>query len=283
MGYRSGSLSSDLIYDVGLHKGEDSEFYLAKGFRVIGVEANPAMCAIAEAALQPFVQSGRLIIANVAVSDRRGLVPFFTNTESVWGTIVKEWSDLNAARGCPSDLLEVPAVTLAELVRTHGDAHYIKIDIEGMDVAALRSLATTDARPPYISIESAFPRDASYRNSKVEFEALSALGYRWFKIVPQHEVAAQTPPRPALEGNYVPFRFSEGSSGLFGEEAPGVWLSLAEAQRTFRQIIRDNSPQARLFKHYRYYLAYAKVMRRLGKNFELGWYDIHARHADAGT
>ena len=31
----------DLVYDVGMHKGEDTEFYLRKGFRVIAFEADP--------------------------------------------------------------------------------------------------------------------------------------------------------------------------------------------------------------------------------------------------
>jgi len=28
-----------LIYDAGMHRGEDAEFYLKKGFRVVGIEA----------------------------------------------------------------------------------------------------------------------------------------------------------------------------------------------------------------------------------------------------
>ena len=31
----------DLIYDVGMHKGEDTDYYLQKGFRVVAFEANP--------------------------------------------------------------------------------------------------------------------------------------------------------------------------------------------------------------------------------------------------
>ena len=31
----------DLIFDVGLHKGEDAAYYLRKGFRVVGIDANP--------------------------------------------------------------------------------------------------------------------------------------------------------------------------------------------------------------------------------------------------
>ena len=35
-------LNNDLIFDIGFHTGLDSEFYLRKGFRVVGVEARPA-------------------------------------------------------------------------------------------------------------------------------------------------------------------------------------------------------------------------------------------------
>ncbi len=31
----------DLVFDVGAHKGEDSDFYLNLGYRVVAVEANP--------------------------------------------------------------------------------------------------------------------------------------------------------------------------------------------------------------------------------------------------
>ena len=44
---------SDLIYDIGMHEGEDSEFYLLKGFRVVAVEADPDLCQAAAERLQP--------------------------------------------------------------------------------------------------------------------------------------------------------------------------------------------------------------------------------------
>jgi len=282
-GARTGIVSSDLIYDIGLHQGEDSEFYLAKGFRVVGVDANPDTCRAAEVRLRDFIEAGRLKIVNVAVSDSAGSLQFFRSQKTEWGTAVEEWRDQNRAQGCWSDEISVRAVTLPDLLREHGAAHYIKIDIEGMDVIALRSLEGVDFRASYISIESAFPRNASFANIRSEFAALSGLGYRWFKIVPQHEVINQAPPEPALEGGYAPFRFSGGSSGLFGEEAPGVWLSHDEALTAFRNIIRQNSPQAQLYRHYRLFVRYAALMHRLGKNVDLGWYDIHARHADAGN
>lgn len=37
--------NNDLIYDIGLHQGQDTDFYLRKGFRVIAFEANPENAA----------------------------------------------------------------------------------------------------------------------------------------------------------------------------------------------------------------------------------------------
>ena len=33
----------DLVYDVGINGGEDTEFYLRKGYRVVGFEADPML------------------------------------------------------------------------------------------------------------------------------------------------------------------------------------------------------------------------------------------------
>jgi 16S rRNA A1518/A1519 N6-dimethyltransferase RsmA/KsgA/DIM1 with predicted DNA glycosylase/AP lyase activity len=50
----------DLIYDVGMHHGEDTEFYLRKGFRVVAFEADP--------------DKGQALSASVYTSCRTGLV-----------------------------------------------------------------------------------------------------------------------------------------------------------------------------------------------------------------
>ena len=36
-------MDDDLIFDVGLHHGDDAAYYLSKGFRVVGIEANPQL------------------------------------------------------------------------------------------------------------------------------------------------------------------------------------------------------------------------------------------------
>ncbi len=71
-------------------------------------------------------------------------------------------------------------------------------------VEGLRSMPT---RPRYLSIESdKTSLDAVQR----EFELLESLGYSAFKIVPQHDVPLQAPPRPSREGEPSDLALVEG-------------------------------------------------------------------------
>ena len=104
------------------------------------------------------------------------------------------------------------------------------------------------------------------------------MGYGGFKVVPQHEVANQHPPEPHREGRAIDLVFNEGSSGLFGEEAPGRWVDAASALKTYRSIfwryrLVSDDP---LIKSWR-------VRTALQRHFGLtaGWYDTHARHGPA--
>jgi hypothetical protein len=40
-------MNPKLIYDVGMHNGDDTAYYLRRGFRVIAIEPNPALVATA--------------------------------------------------------------------------------------------------------------------------------------------------------------------------------------------------------------------------------------------
>jgi len=48
----------DLV--LGMHNGDDTAYYLARGYDVVAVEANPALCASAGKRFAPEVAAGRL-------------------------------------------------------------------------------------------------------------------------------------------------------------------------------------------------------------------------------
>jgi FkbM family methyltransferase len=230
------SYEDDLIYDVGMHRAEDTEFYLAKGFRVVAVEASPDLCQAAAARLRQQVDSGQLTIVHAAVAETSGPVDLYLNPHTEWNTIRPQWSDRNAKIGSPSaDVVSVPGVVFHELVTKHGTPYYLKIDIEGADVLCIESLRAPDI-PRYLSIES---DKLSWSGIMHEFDVLQKLGYRRFKVVGQHLLPKQVPPNPPREGKYAARKFTLASSGLFGEEAPGEWISAEAAIERYRKIFKQ--------------------------------------------
>ncbi|TIL80880.1 MAG: FkbM family methyltransferase, partial [Mesorhizobium sp.] len=37
-------MQADLVYDVGMNNGDDTAYYLHRGFRVVAIEADPDLC-----------------------------------------------------------------------------------------------------------------------------------------------------------------------------------------------------------------------------------------------
>lgn len=265
----------DLVLDMGMHYGEDSAFYLAKGFRVVAVEASSALCHRAEKRFQNEIGSGRLVLVHGAIWDGDDThVEFYNNENSQWGTVRPDWLRRNIRLSSgPTSVERVPVVTLDQLVVRHGCPYYLKIDLEGADVACLRQLERIGERPTYVSLES---NKVSWRELVGELDLLTDLGYTRFKVVPQHTVSRRPPPVPGREGRTIHWTFPwSGSSGVFGAELGGRWLSRRGALYKYRWIFLkywlfgDNAITAAGLR--------GLIARTLQQRFgEPGWYDTHA-------
>ena len=77
-----------IVYDVGLHDGQDTDFYLKKGFKVVAIDANPAVVGAAEKRFGRAVASGRLTLLNLGITqeDRAEPLEFYVNEK------ITEWS-----------------------------------------------------------------------------------------------------------------------------------------------------------------------------------------------
>src|ERR1035437_9044672 len=127
---RRYSMQDSLIFDIGCHRGEDSDFYLKKGFRVIAVEANPALCRELKQKFADQIADGRFVIVEKAIAEQAGEVEFFVNEKaSIWGTIRAEMVKRNQYSGAMFTKIVVPAITFASLVEQFGIPYYLKIDI----------------------------------------------------------------------------------------------------------------------------------------------------------
>lgn len=274
-----------LVFDIGLHNGDDAAYYLHLGYRVIGVEANPVLASQCEQRFGPEIAQGRMTVVSAGVMRQPGEFTFYQSLkEPAWSTFE---AGLNRKPGEWREV-KVSCITAADLIARFGVPHFIKVDIEGADFQVLETL-TPPAAPAYISLEI---------NSRDAFlDRLVELGYDSFKfvdgltcrpatpildhqigwrvvrrisiMVPPFHRAMQSLPdslRPKAywnpPGKYSPdgYPFPRLSSGAFGEQAAGRWLNRREAKIWLQKLLSD--------------------FTKAGREHAL-WWDVHARHSTA--
>jgi len=279
----------DLVYDVGLHKGEDTDYYVKKGFRVIAFEADPDLAEQCRTRFQKEIENGKLTIVEGAIVDsslekaQDKVVKFYKNRDnSVWGTVAHDWAHRNEDLGTSNEIIEVPAVSFPDCLKKYGIPHYLKIDIEGMDAVCLEALTQFEEKPDYLSIES---EKVSFSKLTEEIDLLTELGYNKFQAIQQVGVSHQKEPNPSKEGVYVGYKFHEGSSGLFGKDLASKWKDSKQILDQYKYIFL----QYRLFGDYgiltrtRIGKIFTNTLRKVLRKPLPGWRDTHAKHSSADT
>jgi FkbM family methyltransferase len=235
----------DLIIDVGAHQGNDTDFYLRKGFRVVAVEANPVLVERLHQRFQDSIDSGRLVVLPFGIHEAEGEFTFYRNLDK------DDWSSFNFEIGTRDNTryqaIPVKCIRFDDVLKSFGIPYYLKIDIEGHDSHVLQALLRLRATPKFVSVEA---HDLYY------LAYLRALGFNKFKIINQSRNWQTRCPQPPREGKYVEYQFDGHSSGLFGEETPGEWNGFEET-------------------------AYQYLHLKLGypdrHNLGEGWFDFHAK------
>lgn len=272
----------NLIFDVGLHMGEDTAYYLAKGFDVVAFEANPGLIAHCKARFQDAIAQGRLRIMEGAIaSPQHGdTLTFYVNKKSsVWGTIESDWVQRNERLGTESEAIMVPRVDVGAAYRTFGVPHYLKIDIEGADRVALDELKKFSARPQYVSVES---EKVDFEELRAEFDLLSALGYAKFKAVQQATIPGTIFKGTALDGSAFEYHFEKHASGPFGDDIAQPWVGMDEVLREYGGIFDryrrfgKEAPRRKRPGIMRKLDAFAYRWRTGYRGKLPGWYDTHA-------
>lgn len=240
-----------LIFDIGVHKGEDTGYYLQKGYKVVGIEANPDLVTKLSAEFADAIGRGDLQIEPICVGDHNGQISFFVNDK------VTEWSSTDKRLGSRGEAeareMTLDMVTIDHLFEKHGVPYYLKVDIEGMDGVALKPLIHCEKLPVYVSYEASSVDGLCH---------LYSAGYTMFKLVRQRATAGtQLPGDTDEDGNPVSWTFPRGSSGPFGEQTPGKWSRVDDVVTDLVKFLNFDRNDPRQLRD---------------------WIDIHAKHPTAG-
>ena len=123
------SRNHKLIYDIGFHSGEDSLYFLKRGYDVVAVDANPSL--IEDGLSRPVMQLARLSgqfhalargIAGRAAQENQTLT-FYVHRR------VTEWSTFVPPSGRREDFsaITVPITTCGDLIHQFGTPYYMKV------------------------------------------------------------------------------------------------------------------------------------------------------------
>lgn len=222
-------IERNLIFDLGVNHGDDTEFYLAKGFRVVGVEADPIIAQELGRRFAAEIADGRFVLEAVGILDKPGQQTFYRNI------FCDHWSSFDPGYGCRGDTqfetILVECKPISYLFEKYGYPYYLKVDIEGADQLVLKQLRLMETKPTFVSVEEF---------GLATINLLYSLGFNMFSLRRQQDKSWAHLPNPPREGVFVERAFTQRDSGPFGLEVP-EWMPVDKAQRAFNQLVRDEN------------------------------------------
>jgi len=236
--------NKNLIFDIGMHIGQDTEYYLKLGYHVVAVDANPELIESAREKFNKYIQSGQLELVNACLHCRGEKVKFYINNDcSEWSSTIEHLGK----RGSGGKEIIVPTVRYEDLAAKYGTPYYCKIDIEGADVQVISGFYQCKVRPGYVSYEASSVDGVAH---------LFAMGYKSFKLIMQRyktSLFGSDTEKCLVDDGQT---FTSDSTGPFGEKAPGVWSKIED-------VLMDYY----VYKHF----------RRQDSRKPSDWADFHAK------
>jgi FkbM family methyltransferase len=161
-GFERGSI----VFDIGANEGAKADVFLRLGARVVAVEPDDTCCKMLEARFLKFrIHPRPVTIVASAVSNSIGTAEILmdgpgsaVNTMNPkWAETLRRNRDTFEWQHSGLEFKEtklVKTTTIDALIAQHGAPFFVKIDVEGHELSALRGLH----RPvPYLSFETNLP------------------------------------------------------------------------------------------------------------------------------
>jgi FkbM family methyltransferase len=242
-------MKDNLIFDLGFHNGDDTDFYLKKGFNVVAIEANPILIKEGIDRFSNEIKAGQLQLLHKAIADKNGSIEFFIHPNySDWSSC---FENIAQSDGSTATKIVVECITVNKLFELFGTPRYVKVDIEGFDLVVAKEIMALSNKPQYISFET------NRREFAQLYAYLYAAGYTKFQLVNQQNNPYRISPQDSSEGFGVEYAFGKYSSGLFGTDLPQEkWVDINESISQ--------------------YVFYKTCKQIDNKELGLGWLDLHA-------
>jgi FkbM family methyltransferase len=276
-------MEMDLIYDIGCNNGDDTDFYLRKGFRVVAIDADESLCNDVAARFSQQVADGKLVVINGLIANTDVQIASFYRfpDRPDWNTGDPYFKRRNENLGLVCEEINVPVVSVNQLFRMYGVPYYMKVDIEGLDIIPIKSIEEDVANlPAYVSIEVAHHDICAALDQLATLRRCGYSKFLFFNQGMRNHVRAPNPPR---EGRYAKFNPDQATTGMFGRELDGRWLDIYGAAKRLAEICRLHAlfrDDPRYSRRGRFGgTLRSKFYNRLRRHLlsdPVCWYDLHA-------
>jgi FkbM family methyltransferase len=140
--YSSMLSAGDLCFDLGSHIGNRVDVLTSLSCKVVAVEPHPFLASYLR---RRFSGNRDVIVDERGVSDESGAAtlhwsPRYLTVSSLEPDWVESLQALRAHNIAFTESQTVETATIGELIREYGVPRYCKIDIEGSDLAVIRSM-----------------------------------------------------------------------------------------------------------------------------------------------
>lgn len=252
-------MNKNLVFDIGTNNGDDALFYAHLGYQVIAIDADPSIIK----SNNEKIKNDKIRFLNCAVSYKDNeILDFYISEDDTRNSLVAEnFEAINTLK----EVVKVKARSLKSLMEEYGIPYYCKIDIEGYDGVAIRSMKGISELPAYMSAEGEYRHDNEKFSEEGVLDVLEAfkeVGYNKFKLVDQttltvlkfddfyikrtqlsyHIMRKLQKMTGAYSRTYTnlqrlikkynyPFKFA--ASGPFAEKLEGEWIGYEEAKKLY--------------------------------------------------
>jgi FkbM family methyltransferase len=222
------------VVDLGAHDGSDTRMYLAQGYYVFAIDANPELTD----ELRRTLPAEHCCVLNYALANEVAEREFYINHFSQWssfnkakGAQIAEW-EIGKPVGL-NRVMRVKTTTFDQLYQEHiapkfSEVEYLKIDIEGQDLHVLKSLVNSICRPRFVSCEL---------GTLEVLAAMRVLGYTRFSLANQHELSYKPVKISTADGRVIDYTLAYSTSGPFGNDL-SCWVDFDAAAGAIAQLNR---------------------------------------------
>jgi FkbM family methyltransferase len=211
-----------VIYDFGANEGQNFQYFLSKGYKVVGIEANPTLCDEMNKKFSKEIADKRVVVVNCCLSDESDdeVVDFYVHNEA---NVLSQFNKPEKDQLSNFSKIQVKTKKPSSIVKEYGEPYYIKIDIEHYDVHVLKELISSKIFPKFISVEAHDPDVLKLLIESKRFKRYNVVkGESLSQIYPQFDFHSSGPLGTDLKS---PWLDENGINELFGRISFG-WLDI---------------------------------------------------------